>query len=515
VLHRINTIFQQELHQASNSKGMRWQEIESCLACVCAIYQFIPKDESEFLPLCFSVLPQLPPDVTPLRFTASKLIGKFASWLSTHTYLLTPLMPFLAQGLSIKECAPAAAVAIKELCEISNESFNIGNPVFELYQGMSANPGRIELNDELQVLEGACKAVSRQVGCSRDSIATCLNLIIQPIGSRLAANVADPSVSPKLISNDVDRLTVIVRHFHLQPEAGEEHPILHLIKHCWDILVMATTRFPGDSVLAEKVCRLHKHAMRTCGASAYSSLVDQLIEFYVKSYERSHLPSYLYASSIIITEYAPDPMRSSKIFVMVAALATTTFDFLRTMQDYTNHPETVEEVFYLLSRMMTYIPDPLVTSPLLLKSTQCAIIGTHLDHPGANKGTMKFLENCIAYGLTVQSQNKPQVRAALESVITQEGPHIVSNLTRALMKELPSYSNQVPDILWYLRQLCPGLLLQWLRASLSSSGLSERLVNDFLGALESDLARDEFNLAIRAFESGGVRERRLRRSFRQ
>jgi transportin-3 len=244
-------------------------------------------------------------------------------------------------------------------------------------------------------------------------------------------------------------------------------------------------------------------------------MLDALIQQLVRSFERSHQAPFLYASSICITEYGQDPSKAKLLYDMVAAMATTAFSFLRTLEELTNHPDVVEEFFYLMGRMMSHCPDPLARSPLLQSLFQCAVVGMQLDHHGANKGTIKFLEHTISYGLSLREQNKPECQAALEQVLSQEGHSIVANLARAMMGDLPAYSNQIPEILWKLNLLCPGLLSQWLTAAFDSAALPERAKNDFMGALDTGLARDEFSLAVRAFQSACARERRLRKAQRR
>jgi transportin-3 len=117
-------------------------------------------------------------------------------------------------------------------------------------------------------------------------------------------------------------------------------------------------------MLAEKVCRLHKHALRTCGAAAYAPMLEPLIQQLVRSFEGSHQAPFLYAASICITEYSPDPSKAKLLYDMVAAMGTTAFSFLRTLEKLTNHPDVVEEVFYLMGRLMSHFPDPLARSPL-------------------------------------------------------------------------------------------------------------------------------------------------------
>jgi transportin-3 len=235
------------------------------------------------------------------------------------------------------------------------------------------------------------------------------------------------------------------------------------------------------------------------------------MEFLVTSYENSRQSPFLYAASICVAEYGRNPAYPQKLLTMVSALARTSFTFLRTLEDLTCHPDVVEELFYLMGRMITYCPDPLVTSPLLQSLFQCAAVGMQVSHRDANKGTLNFLENTISYGLSLREQPpKPTCQASLEHVLTQEGQTIVTNMARAMMGELPTFSNQVPELLWKLNLLCPELLAQWLSTAFSTAiSPPERAKNGFMGALDRGLPRDDFNLAVRAFMSACERERKM------
>jgi transportin-3 len=352
----------------------------------------VASDEAEVLPFCFALIPRLPGDVEPLRYTTSKMIGKFASWLAEHPQILQPLMPYLAQGLSIKPCAPAAAVAIKELCECSNQKMSMGEPVLQLYNEISANPGRLDLKDELEVLEGACRAASRQIRDTQDNGAAFVQRIAQPIGARLAASVNNESCNARQhVIPEIERLTVIVRFLAI-PNTQPPHPIIELMKSSWALLHAASNRFPQDTDLAEKICRLHKHTLRAVGAIVYAPMLDALMEELVRSFERSRQSPFLYAASICVSEYGRDPTCARKLFDMVSALAAAAFSFLRDLNDLTQHPDVVEEFFYLMGRMVSYSPDLLIASPLLPSLFKCATVGMQLEHKDANKGTLNFLE---------------------------------------------------------------------------------------------------------------------------
>ena len=89
----------------------------------------------------------------------------------------------------------------------------------------------------------------------------------------------------------------------------------------------------------------------------------------------------------------------------------------------------------------------------------------------------------------------------------------MNNVARAMMGELPTYSNQVPELLWKLNLLCPDLLAGWLNAAFAGHAAPpERAKVGFMGALNNGLPRDDFNLAVRAFMSACERDRKLKQT---
>jgi len=169
---------------------------------------------------------------------------------------------------------------------------------------------------------------------------------------------------------------------------------------------------------------------------------------------------------------------------------------------------------------MSYCPEPLVLNTGLLQSViQCAVVGMHVQHREANKGTLVFLENTIGVGLTVSDTKlaipptAPVIRASLEKVILNCGQAVVNNLAGALLGELPAYSldrgsGSVAGVLWKLNELCPELVLQWIGGLLvQAPELSRR---EFIGALKDMVNRDEFNATLRKFKYDCERARKLR-----
>ena len=510
-----------------------WHGIEAYLYAVQAISSYVPPDERLFVPFVMGLIPQLPGDVPLLRATACQTVGKLASWLGRQPSHLQPLLPYLAMGLSIPKCAAPAAVAIREICEWCD---SLGESVLQLYDGIVAAREQhrstaggngenftLDLKNELEVLEGVCKAVSSKL---KPSV---IKHLAHPIIANLSAMTSPhASTSPKQISAIFCRLTVLIQHLRL-PRHSASSPqqqadpgtldrsefILSLMRETWPMLDVVSQKYPQDFNCGEKLCRLYKHALRECGSMQYTPMLEPLVEQTVNNFSSSLLSPYLYLASIIVSEYGRDAAHSKVLYGMIEKLSSAVFTGLRTPEDLIAHPDVVEEFFFMTGRMVNYCPSPLVQSSLLNSLLQCAALGMKLHHKDANRGTLNFLESMVAYNLDLRSRNSLDSNqhadiAALEQAIMAEGQSLVINLAHALLGDLPAYrldssSGSITGVLFYLNQLCPDLLMQWIQPPLT--GAPEHAKNAFLITLHKRVARDEFNSSVRGFTAVCERSR--------
>lgn len=508
-----------------NKQLSDWHGMEAYLYAIQAVSMYVPPDERQVIPFVMGLIPQLPGDVPLLRATACQTVGKYASWLGMQPSHLQPLLPYLAQGLSIPKCASASAVAIREICEKCN---SLGDSVLQLYDGIVAARQQhsggedfiLDLRNELEVLEGVCKAVSSKLR-EEPSI---INHLAQPIVNSLKAMSSPQSVaSPKQISAELCRLTVLVQHLRLprppsQPGImNRSEFILGLTREAWPMLNAVSQRYPRDFNCGEKLCRLHKHSLRECGPVHYAPMLEPLVEQTVKNFGLSLSSPYLYLASIIVSEYGRNAAHSKLLYDMVASLSSAVFNTLRTTDDFTAHPDVVEEFFFMAGRMVNYCPSPLVQSPLLNSLLQCAALGMKLYHRDANRGTLNFLESTVSYSLKLRSSgpsldaNGQADMAALERAILAEGQPLVINLAQSLLGDLPAYrldsgSGSIAGVLFYLNQLCPDLLMQWIQPPLTTA--PEHAKSAFLVTLHNRVAREEFNSSVRRFTAVCERSRK-------
>mmetsp|Transcript_12452 Transcript_12452/g.20136 ORF Transcript_12452/g.20136 Transcript_12452/m.20136 type:complete len:371 (+) Transcript_12452:248-1360(+) len=357
-----------------------------------------------------------------------------------------------------------------------------------------------------------------------------INHLAQPIINNLKTmSSPQSSASPKQISAELCRLTVLIQHLRLPTMAQQQQQattqggtlnrsefILSLMREAWPMLDAVSQKHPRDFNCGEKLCRLHKHALRECRPIHYAPMLEPLVEQTVKNFSLSLSSPYLYLASIIVSEYGRNATHSKLLYSMVANLSSTVFNALRTTEDFTAHPDVVEEFFFMAGRMVNYCPSPLVQSSLLNSLLQCAALGMKLYHRDANRGTLNFLESTVSYSLKLRSSSSLDVNgqadiAALEQAILAEGQPLVINLAQALLGDLPAYrldsgSGSIAGVLFYLNQLCPELLMQWIQPPLTAA--PEHAKSAFLVTLHNRVARDEFNSSVRRFTAVCERSRK-------
>lgn len=539
----IQTLYNAFSSLPPNQQLSSWHGIEACLFALKAISQYIPNDENVILPYIMELLTRLPTNIPRLRHTVNLFIGRYAGWLGANPNFLQTLMPYLSEGLSVPQCASASAVAIRQLCHACIHQPALGDAVFQLYESLlTINSNTlIGLRDELQVLEGTCVAVSRQMrNMDANTAQTCVNRIVQPILTRLATIMTpgnSNSSSCKQAIAEIERLTVIVQH--LVPLAPSELKydadgleqdcrftlIVPLMSESWPLLeAVASTNFSNDLNIAEKLCRLHKHALRISGAEHYKEpLLDKLMGHLVRNFQQSFHSPYLYAASICITDFSQYTEVKPRLCQMVLEQSTHFFSRLNTLEHFTSHPDVVEEFFYLLGRCMSYCPEALLLSnnnnPLLYPSLKSASLGLHVQHRDVNKGTLNFLEQVVNFGLSLTDDGPDSTvedyvtcKQALENGIMTEGQPVVANLARSIQGELPLYSldrgsGSVTGIIVKLNDLCSEMLRKWLDGALAHT--PQQIKMDLLAALSHRAARDNLASILMNINSVCVRNRKL------
>jgi hypothetical protein len=524
VLRTIGKMLQTEVERLSSlgEEGVRqWHTMEACFKALISTSRYIPHDESTVLPFVMNLVPTLPTSVPFLRKTANLMVGAFAEWLNRHYDQLQPILPFLSQGLSDSASASSAAVAIKHLCENSNSQVALGDSVLHLYDGIVAaqlqqqqhsSAPILDIRDELEVLEGACKAVSRQLAekLAHDPTSSTsleyINRIVEPIGSRLVQCTSTSTTGPKQVIAELERLTVVIRYLNI-PNRRPEF-LIDLMTQCWPYLEMISSSFT-DFQMAEKVCRLHKHCLRNCGVSAYKPLFEKLCIHLINNFSHSRQSPYLYAASIVISEFGrdADPQCQKQLYTLLEEMGKASFQLLHSAEQFKNHPDVVEELFFFASRMIQYSPEIFVSSHMFHPFVQCAAVGMTQPHKDANRGSMTFLDHAFSFALTIHACSTSSggdgidgiildCQQSIEALLSKEGQTIVTNLILSLIGELPCYrissnnsSGSVAGVLYKLYRLCPNRVMEWMTVPLNRVSQTEQTL--LMNAFRSNVSKDQ------------------------
>jgi len=318
----------------------------------------------------------------------------------------------------------------------------------------------------------------------------------------------------KAVVAELERLTSIVRcttppKHHLDENPGRRHPVLALVERLWPVFE-AIAETHGDAPhLIERLCRCYKHAMRSC-RHFFEPMLTSMITHLVRHFARSPLSSYVYASSICITEFGRDPSKEQILFDMFNSLSSTVFTLFQSLDDFRHRPDVAEEYFYLASRFLDYCPDTLVHSPLLASVLRCGRVGLALEHREAQRGVLHCFERTVvvaqdaannaqaaaqaadannqsslvasgggAIGASGSAEKDARRAQALRSLLV-DGPNgqafgrdIAEGVVRALTGDLPAYAldeghGSLVGVLWRLRLFCPSDLPIWCHAALAN-----------------------------------------------
>jgi len=184
------------------------------------------------------------------------------------------------------------------------------------------------------------------------------------------------------------------------------------------------------------------------------------------------------------------------------------------------HTQVVEEYFYLLSRVISYSPAPLLLSELVGEAVSCAIVGMQVHHREANKGVLNFLENVIGYGLraNVSEAERNQIGRA----ISANGENLCFGICQSLMGDSPLFfldsgNGSLAGVLFKLTQLCGGAAVNsWVERGAVKAMAGNPALNEICAQLASGVGtlsnRNEFNAMIRGFHDGCWRVRRQNQS---
>uniref|UniRef100_A0A671MWG6 Transportin-3 n=1 Tax=Sinocyclocheilus anshuiensis TaxID=1608454 RepID=A0A671MWG6_9TELE len=459
-----------QLYSTLKEGNPPWEVTEAVLFIMASIAKSIDPENNPTLTEVLEQIVLLPETVhLAVRYTSIELVGEMSEVIDRNPCMLDPVLNFLMKGLREKPLASVAAKAIHNICSVCRDH------MAQHFQGL-LNIARLldsfalSTDAAVGLLKGTALVLAR---LPLEKIAECLNDLCAVQVMALRKLLAQDSSSGKSSDPTVwlDRLAVIFRHTNPIVENGQTHPCQKVIQEIWPVLSETLNAHQNDNRIVERCCRCLRFAVRCVGKGS-ASLLQPLVTQMVSVYQVYPHSCFLYLGSILVDEYGMEEGCRQGLLDMLQALCMPTFQLLEQPNGLRNHPDTVDDLFRLVTRFVQRSPVTLVNSSIIVHIIQCAIASTTLDHRDANCSVMKFIRDLIHTGVTNDvsgtHEDDFEVRKRLiGQVMGQHGQQLVTQLINTCCFCLPPYTlPDVAEVLWEIMVFDRPTFCRWLETAL-------------------------------------------------
>lgn len=483
VIGQLMGTLQPKLAAFAADPQAHWREIEGCVFC---LRQSISKNDPTFFssPAVAQLLQLLPtlPEAGTLVPTCIRTVGTYSAWLSRNPEHLPPLLTFVSNGLSVPASAPAASHALKHLCDACSEHLADEATMAQLLT-MYRNALALSLQaaDRIDLVAALAYVVSNMAPAQ---ILPTMGQIASPLVEALQQQLASPSGSASEVCLLLEQLCALLRTVDPRPLGGGTDapalqdampPALELLSQLWDVLASVFTRFSTSSQCMEKLCRCYKHTQRACG-DAFQAIVPRLLPQVTGWYEQQPWSCFVYMCNACLSSF-PNPRDGTPALPAAVRpvvseafqrIATATFTLLSSgANGIVDNPDVVDDFFELCSKVLRKEPSLLLESTILQPAVQCGTAALHVQHKEAGRSTFCFFENLIeASGPRTRTPVSPAGLAALQGVLGEHGPKIVSQIILAVAGMLPAQRVRfLSPLLQQIVHAAPGPSREWVTAA--------------------------------------------------
>lgn len=461
-----------QVSEDKKTADISWDVTEAILFIMTAIAKNVNSIEVTVVPQVLQAIFSLPPTThIAVRYTSIELVGELSSWIEKHPEMLDPTLQFLTGALQTKELASVAATSVQYLCEVcQSQMIKHYSSLIQLVQ--VADDLQVSSDATLGLLKGVASVLSSlPTDNARDALMelcrpqvvalnqTCQATVLQNQGDR-HSNYHEPILW-------LDRLAIIFRNFSIKRviSNGYAHPCKPVVEEMWPVFASALDKFQSDNRVVERWCRCVRFAIRCVKKSVINTLLPPLATTISNTYKSSPHSCFLYLGSVLVDEYGGDDSASNFLLQMLEALCPRSFDLLNEQDGLVNHPDTVDDLFRLCSRLVERCPLKFLTHVICPPLLQCALAAICLEHRDANMSVSKFLKNVIEANTKVPDHPE----SAATSVMSIYGEKIVSRSLHASLFSLPSYLYpDIADLWWAVIQRDRQSFKVWLEQALKN-----------------------------------------------
>ena len=299
------------------------------------------------------------------------------------------------------------------------------------------------LEDQREIIEGVCAVVA---ACPGEHVGPLLHRIMEPVvqalNDSLNENSNDQALSMKNTAMNLDRLAHIFKSLHIDMVI-QPHPLNAAVSALWPLLQRTASVFQTEESLMEKLCRLWKSEIRSCGHN-FPVLVP-LCQLLTELYNTVQYSCFLYCANVALDEVSRGPQMSQNAALfshMLDVFSSATFRRLRDANAYVlptisfsishyygllhanflcfgsvrDYPDIAEDFFHLLKRYVQILPGVILQSPVLAASFQCASHGVRVSHREASEAVFTYLLTLIESAIS-----NPTTASAVDAILRQHG----------------------------------------------------------------------------------------------
>ncbi|ETV97380.1 hypothetical protein, variant 1 [Aphanomyces invadans] len=433
-----------------------------------------PLDETP-LHTIFSFLPQFPAHPA-IQYTSCLVISRYAEWLAGNGAAYLPaLLRFVDATITTStarrdyqdwQVPTAVAAALRGLCMDCWP--HVGRDLMQYYGQLQASD-TLHVDDQVILLEGICKGVS--VG-EPALVVPALETLVAPIVHRMNATLAAAQPSAAGILKDLLRLMCIFDHT-TSTNHGTDHPLVALSGQLFPLFQQTLHVFGTNTDVVERCCRCFKRMLRI---PAMVVMVPSLAQLLVQCYSAAPQSSYLYCANQVVKHFGTSNSATDlrSIFdTLFTQLSQATFVVLN--QSLVDHPDVVEEYFYMVERYVRSLPE--ITVPLLPSILQGSLLGLQLQHNDATKGVLSCLQlmfQQLTKHATDATAPTQAYTVTVEAWLAAQGPQLVRTVLGGVMGHLPPTRvdadyGSCAGVLVCLAQLSGAPLREWMESALTTS----------------------------------------------
>ncbi|XP_037087476.1 transportin-3-like [Pollicipes pollicipes] len=425
-----------------------WESSEAALFIMATVAKNILPRQDSVVPEVVQAVLALPDSVhVALRFTAINLLNGLSEWIFEHSTVLEPVLNFLLAGLRVDKLATVSARALKSICGQCDRQMT-GHLTGLVQIVQSLDTFSITAEAAVGILEGTAKVVANM---PTEAIPEMFGKICQSqlVPLRQTVDQAGDARPAKGSRADpvlwLDRLAAVFRHTHPEISNGQVHPCKVVFEEqVWPVLSGVMRRYQRDGRVMERCCRCLRFAVR-CVGSQSAALLQPMTAQMVEIYASTQHSCLIYLASVIVDEYAAQPACVPPLLATLHALLPAALPLLSGTDGLRQHPETVDDLFRLCTRLVQRVTLPYLQHPHAADVTRLAVSAVTLDHRDANASVTKYLAELLRCGRKHDERDDfEQRRELVAAAFVEFGAALISNLIQATLFCVASF--MIPDI---------------------------------------------------------------------